>query len=449
MLGTLVGFLSDVPTAAEITAYGRQNLPQVRTRIESKFTRAAGYACDTRVVYGDTDSVMVEMRDATLEPAAANEYGDVLEADVNAMFVELYGARDDNLLRIENEGAKRPFYLAAKKRYAYDAWEVDDADGVFRCTKQLVVAGMEGARRDSTPLVKRVAARVLGTLLDADTSLALDARLERIGAYVREARAGVESNTLSFAELIETRKLSRPIDSYNAARARPPHVELAARLRARHGAESPLVPTPGERMPFVMVEATQRTDAPLSACAERPRDAWRAHAVPNRRHYLQAIDNVVHRLLEPFVGRRTVALSERRRSTTLAAQIDAMLGVRATGKRAHATTTSRSVAARVGAAHVVVRRRCAVCGTRCDDDVCAACRATGDADAHATRADDERAAAAAERAALWRTCQTCIGTPDRALASDIESLECAVECDNEDCATLWARLANDRRRTTI
>lgn len=57
--GATVGQLPCVPIASSVTAYGRYLLEQTKEYVEDNFTKANGYEHDAVVVYGDTDSVMV------------------------------------------------------------------------------------------------------------------------------------------------------------------------------------------------------------------------------------------------------------------------------------------------------------------------------------------------------------------------------------------------------
>ena len=57
--GATVGQLPCVPIASSVTSYGRNLLLETKRFVESTYTAANGYAFDSEVIYGDTDSVMV------------------------------------------------------------------------------------------------------------------------------------------------------------------------------------------------------------------------------------------------------------------------------------------------------------------------------------------------------------------------------------------------------
>jgi DNA polymerase delta subunit 1 len=64
--GAGVGQLPCVPIASSVTAYGRFLLEKTKAYVEEHYTVAHGYKHNAKVVYGDTDSVMVKFGTATV-----------------------------------------------------------------------------------------------------------------------------------------------------------------------------------------------------------------------------------------------------------------------------------------------------------------------------------------------------------------------------------------------
>lgn len=60
--GATVGKMPCLAISASVTAYGRQMIMHTREMVTSRFCRANGYEADCDVIYGDTDSVMVNFR---------------------------------------------------------------------------------------------------------------------------------------------------------------------------------------------------------------------------------------------------------------------------------------------------------------------------------------------------------------------------------------------------
>jgi DNA polymerase delta subunit 1 len=48
--------------SAAVTSYGRQMIMHTREMVTSRFCKANGFEADCDVIYGDTDSVMVNFR---------------------------------------------------------------------------------------------------------------------------------------------------------------------------------------------------------------------------------------------------------------------------------------------------------------------------------------------------------------------------------------------------
>jgi hypothetical protein len=60
--GATVGKMPCLAISASVTAYGRQMIMHTREMVTTQFCRANGYEADCDVIYGDTDSVMVNFR---------------------------------------------------------------------------------------------------------------------------------------------------------------------------------------------------------------------------------------------------------------------------------------------------------------------------------------------------------------------------------------------------
>jgi DNA polymerase delta subunit 1 len=58
--GALIGKLPLLAISSSVTAYGREMIEATKTYVEDKYTIQNGYEHDAKVVYGDTDSVMVK-----------------------------------------------------------------------------------------------------------------------------------------------------------------------------------------------------------------------------------------------------------------------------------------------------------------------------------------------------------------------------------------------------
>lgn len=60
--GATVGKLCCLEISGSVTAYGRRMIEHTKNSVEAHYTRANGYEADCSVIYGDTDSVMVNFK---------------------------------------------------------------------------------------------------------------------------------------------------------------------------------------------------------------------------------------------------------------------------------------------------------------------------------------------------------------------------------------------------
>ena len=94
--GATVGQLPCVPIAASVTSYGRQLLEKTKEFVETQFTIANGYSHNARVIYGDTDSVMIKFGPDTVKDTfplalkAAEECTKIFPNPINLEFEKVY-----------------------------------------------------------------------------------------------------------------------------------------------------------------------------------------------------------------------------------------------------------------------------------------------------------------------------------------------------------------------
>merc|ERR1719222_780143 len=84
--GAQVGKLPCLEISQSVTAFGRNMIEQTKTAVESKYTIENGYEHNAKVIYGDTDSVMVRFGVSTVE--AAMKLGTEAAASVTESFIK-------------------------------------------------------------------------------------------------------------------------------------------------------------------------------------------------------------------------------------------------------------------------------------------------------------------------------------------------------------------------
>jgi DNA polymerase-2 len=210
VLGAAACRFFDPAVANAITGFGQQTLA---------WTREAFEAAGVRVLYGDTDSVFVELPEAPPGGAAAlaERLRDAAARAVAERIRAAYGV--EPRLELELERVYERFFLphvrgggaGSKKRYA------GLADG------RLELVGLESVRRDWPAVAGRLQRGMLERIFaDADPV-----------PFVREVVAAVRSGALD-AELVYAKRVRKgALDRYTATT--PPHVEAARKAKGRAG----------------------------------------------------------------------------------------------------------------------------------------------------------------------------------------------------------------------
>lgn len=147
--GATVGKLPCLAIASSTTSYGRQMIEKTKHEVETRFTIANGYDHDARVIYGDTDSVMVKF--GVTDIVRAMELGQEAADYVSAKFIKP--------IKLEFEKVYFPYLLINKKRYAGLYWTKPEK------WDKMDSKGIETVRRDNCRLVQTVIETSLRMLL--------------------------------------------------------------------------------------------------------------------------------------------------------------------------------------------------------------------------------------------------------------------------------------------
>lgn len=196
----------DVRLSSSITQRGHQIIQQSARLIEEQ-----GY----QVIYGDTDSVFVWLKDKHTA-AQANEVGAKLAADLN-LWWQAYLKTEFNLascLEIQYETHYQKFLMptirgsemGSKKRYA---GQKPDGEMVFK--------GLEVVRTDWTRLAREVQEYLYQAIFNDEPYL------DYLLQVVHEVRSGQRD-----AQLIYRKRIRQPLSSY--VRNVPPHAQAAKKL---------------------------------------------------------------------------------------------------------------------------------------------------------------------------------------------------------------------------
>ncbi|KAF5400043.1 DNA polymerase [Paragonimus heterotremus] len=213
--------------AALVTGLGRAVLMNTRDLVENM---------NFEVIYGDTDSIMVNTN--TTDLMVALSIGEKVRQEVNKHY---------RLLELDTDGVYAAMLLLAKKKYA--ALSVSNpVQWAAACraaqAKQLAplappstkpeMKGLDIVRRDWSALAIAVGKRCVAALLSGDPK---DVVLERIHTDLTETAEKVREGKLPLSDFIITKMLTKSPEEYTDAKSLP-HVLVALRLNKTQGATS-------------------------------------------------------------------------------------------------------------------------------------------------------------------------------------------------------------------
>ncbi|KIM31867.1 hypothetical protein M408DRAFT_327272 [Serendipita vermifera MAFF 305830] len=275
--GATIGKLPCLEISSSVTAYGRQMIERTKTVVESHFSIANGREWDARVIYGDTDSVMVEFGCEDLETAMK------LGREAAEFVTQTEFVRPINL---EFEKVYFPYLLISKKRYAGLYWTKPEK------YDKMDAKGIETVRRDNCRLVSTVIETCLQKLL-------IDRDVDGAENYVKRVISDLLQNKVDMSQLVITKALSK--ETYEGKQA---HDELAKRMRKRDAGSAP---TTGDRVPYVIIKGVKS-----AAAYEKAEDPLYVleHNIPiDTKYYLDnQLAKPLERIFEPIMGERVSKL---------------------------------------------------------------------------------------------------------------------------------------------
>jgi DNA polymerase elongation subunit (family B) len=193
--------LYDRDSAAAVTATGREVIA-----FTAEATRDMGHT----VVYGDTDSVMVELG-GEMDKATAIERSFAIEDHLNDAYDAFASSvlnAADHRFQIEFEKLYRRFFQAGKKkRYAgHIIWkEGQDVDSID-------ITGFEYKRSDIAPITKQVQREVIEKIVYGEDP-------EAIATYLQEVIEAFEAGTIDLDAVAIPGGIGKRLDAYETATA--------------------------------------------------------------------------------------------------------------------------------------------------------------------------------------------------------------------------------------
>ena len=261
------GKLPCVEISQSVTAFGREMIMFTKNNIEEKYE-------NTKVIYGDTDSVMINFGVQNVEKAIS------LGREAAAYVTDFFTSP----IKLEFEKVYYPYLLINKKRYAGLYFTQPNTYDKIDCK------GIETIRRDNCRFASDLIATVLNIILiNRDISKAIN--------YVKEKISDLINDRIDLTELIITKELTKT--QYKAKQA---HVELASKMEKRDPGTAPKL---GDRVPYVIIKLNKKT-TPLYQRSENPDFVLKNGLQIDYEYYLlNQIKNPLLRVFDPILGTNT------------------------------------------------------------------------------------------------------------------------------------------------
>jgi len=379
--GAQVGKLPCLEISSSVTSFGRLMIDQTKHHVEEKYTIANGYKHDAKVIYGDTDSVMIKFGSDSI--AECFDLGAEAAKFVTTKFVQP--------IKLEFEKVYCPYLLINKKRYAglYFSSSPDKHD-------KMDCKGLETVRRDNCRLASELISKCLDMMLiNADPDGALEHAKNTIRLLLQ--------NRIDISKLVITKELTKKGEDYASKQA---HCELAARMKKRDAGSAPQL---GDRVPYVFIQKPKGT--PGYDKAEDPLFVLENSIPIDVEHYLHhALENPLLRIFEPILGEGKAK------------------SVLFKGDHTRVKTVQTSKAGGLFA-FAKKRNQCIGCKAAMPDGQKSICRHCEDKEAELyIKQEFELQELKVDFARLWTQCQRCQG-----------NMQEKVICSNSDCPIFYRR----------
>ncbi|ROW14955.1 hypothetical protein VPNG_03385 [Cytospora leucostoma] len=267
------------PLAVLTTYKGREILRSTKELAESN---------SLQVIYGDTDSVMIN---ANVDNVAdAFKVGNEFKKAVNERY---------RLLEIDIDNVFRRILLQAKKKYA----AINLIEQGDKWIEKMEVKGLDMKRREYCSLSKEISSRLLNEILSGDDT---EVAIQRIHEYLRETAGKMREQAIPVNKYIIFTQLGKAPKEYPNADSMP-QVQVALRELARGKTVRK-----GDVISYVITGDSQSSD-PVAKRAYTPQDVLKGDSglTPDVEWYIgKQIFPPVERLCANIVGTSSSQLAE-------------------------------------------------------------------------------------------------------------------------------------------
>ncbi|KAJ8278149.1 hypothetical protein GJAV_G00084410 [Gymnothorax javanicus] len=259
------------PLAALVTHKGREILMHTKDMVQKM---------NLEVIYGDTDSIMINTNSNNLDEVF--KLGNKVKAEVNKLY---------KLLEIDIDGVFKSLLLLKKKKYA--ALCVEPA-GDGRYTTKQELKGLDIVRRDWCDLAKECGNYVIGQILSDQSR---DAIVENIQRHLIEIGERVVNGTVPITQFQIHKALTKDPQDYPDKKSLP-HVHVALWINSQGGRRVKA----GDTVSYIVCQDGSNLSASQRAYAPEQLEKQAGLSLDTQYYLAHQVHPVVSRICDPIEG---------------------------------------------------------------------------------------------------------------------------------------------------
>ncbi|XP_037368486.1 DNA polymerase alpha catalytic subunit [Talpa occidentalis] len=259
------------PLAALVTYKGREILMHTKEMVQKM---------NLEVIYGDTDSIMINTNSTNLEEVF--KLGNKVKSEVNKLY---------KLLEIDIDGIFKSLLLLKKKKYAALVVE-PTSDGNYSTKQEL--KGLDIVRRDWCDLAKDTGNFVIGQILSDQSR---DTIVENIQKRLMEIGESVLNGSVPVSQFEINKALTKDPQDYPDKKCLP-HVHVALWINSQGGRKVKA----GDTVSYIICQDGSNLSANQRAYAPEQLQKQDSLIIDIQYYLAQQIHPVVARICEPIDG---------------------------------------------------------------------------------------------------------------------------------------------------
>ncbi|XP_060755721.1 DNA polymerase alpha catalytic subunit isoform X2 [Neoarius graeffei] len=259
------------PLAALVTHKGREILMRTKDMVQKM---------SLDVIYGDTDSIMINTNSSNLDEVF--KLGNKVKSEVNKLY---------RLLELDIDGVFKSLLLLKKKKYA--ALMVEP-QGEGRYTTKQELKGLDIVRRDWCDLAKECGNYVIGQILSDQNR---DTILENIQQHLVEVGEKVANGSVPLSMFEIHKALTKDPQDYPDKKSLP-HVHVALWINSQGGRKVKA----GDTVSYIICQDGSNLAASQRAYAPEQLQKQPGLSLDTQYYLSQQVHPVVGRICEPIEG---------------------------------------------------------------------------------------------------------------------------------------------------